>query len=87
MLVLVLRSRWSGNFLLEPEPKFFGLATAPDIEININVTKSPKFFILKFEVISFFKKISTLFALKNLLNLMIIYVLKSIKNFSNHENF
>jgi hypothetical protein len=27
--VLRSRSRWSGNFLVEPEPKFLGLAPAP----------------------------------------------------------
>jgi hypothetical protein len=32
--VLQSRSRWGGNFLLEPEPKFFGLFPAPVMDIH-----------------------------------------------------
>jgi hypothetical protein len=49
-VVLRSLSRLSGNIFLEPEPKFFGLASAPGMLIHIKCFKKPKFFILKFEV-------------------------------------
>jgi Protein phosphatase 2C len=33
------RSRWNGHFLVEPEPKFLGLAPAPGIKIHIKCYK------------------------------------------------
>jgi hypothetical protein len=46
------RSRWSGHFLVEPEPepKFFGLAPAPAPGIHKKCYKKSKIFHTKFEI-------------------------------------
>jgi hypothetical protein len=51
----MMRSRWSGNILLEPELKYFGMATAPGMApgmlIHIKCYKKAIFFILKFDIL------------------------------------